>query len=274
MPGYWFRSWHGAPVDLKWQAVAVRAGVKTGVVSAVAWALLDYASQQDERGSVDGFDVETYAVYSGFSEEEITATIRAMEDKGIIAGGRFAAWEKRQPEREDSSAERVAKHREMKRSVTQCNAEKRTVTHCDAPEEDTDTDTELELKESTTTAGAGEIGELYRTYEQEIGVLTPAVAQNVEAAVGEYGALWVKTAIHEAATYGKRSWAYILAILRRWRTDGFQADGRKNAPKSEEKAAAEAEAAAEKKRAEVAALRENIRQQRERMLANGITPFA
>lgn len=90
----WWRSWHGAPTDHKWPVIAARSGVKVGIVSAIAWALLDYASQQEDRGSVVGFDPEEYAVYSGFSEDEIRAVIQAMTDKGIIVDGRLTNWEK------------------------------------------------------------------------------------------------------------------------------------------------------------------------------------
>ena len=117
----WWRSWHGAPTDHKWAVIAARSKVKVGVVSAVAWALMDFASQNKERGSVTGFDTETYSVYSGFDEEEIKAVISAMVDKGMIVNGMFTNWEKRQPKREDDSKERVARYREKKRSVTQCN---------------------------------------------------------------------------------------------------------------------------------------------------------
>ena len=119
----WWRSWHGAPMDPKWSVIAVRAGVRVGIVSAVAWALMDYASQHKERGTVEGFDTETYAIYSGFDEAEIVAVIKAMCDKGIIIEGHLKNWEKRQPQREDDSYNRVTKWREMKRSVTQCNEE-------------------------------------------------------------------------------------------------------------------------------------------------------
>ena len=138
----WWRSWHGAPMDPKWAVIAKRAGVLVGVVSAVAWALMDYASQHKERGSVEGFDMETYAVYSGFSETDIAAVLQVMTDKGIITEGRLTAWEKRQPKREDDSAERVRQFRERQalrintntehlrveksrgiRTVTQCNTD-------------------------------------------------------------------------------------------------------------------------------------------------------
>lgn len=103
----WFRSWHGAPTDAKWLVIAKRAGVAPGVVSAIVWALLDHASQNDDRGDVTGFDFETYAAFSGFEEEQVRAIYLALQAKGIIVDGRIAQWEKRQPKREDASSERV-----------------------------------------------------------------------------------------------------------------------------------------------------------------------
>ena len=157
----WFRSWHGAPTDTKWLLIARRAGVPPGIVSAVAWALLDYASQQPERGSVDGFDVETYAAFSGFEEADIRAVIEAMTTKEIIVSGRLASWEKRQPEREDNSSERVRRYRESRNAVavtagdvTHGNAAKHTVTHSNAPDTDTDTDTEEMLTANAVSTPA------------------------------------------------------------------------------------------------------------------------
>ena len=155
----WFRSWHGAPTDNKWLLIAKRAGVTPMMVSAVFWALLDYASQQEERGSVAGFDAETYAMWAGCDETDVIAIVNAMRAKGVITDGEtLAAWEKRQPRREDDSSERVRRHRDKQRqsvtddNVTQCND---TVTQCNAPDKnrsdqirletdgDTETDTEL-----------------------------------------------------------------------------------------------------------------------------------
>jgi len=117
----WWRSWHGAPMDHKYAVIANRAGVVPGVVSAIIWALLDYASQHKNRGSIEGFDTETYATFSGFPEDDIKAVLQALTDKEIIISGRFANWESRQPKREDDSTERVTRFRELKRSATQCN---------------------------------------------------------------------------------------------------------------------------------------------------------
>lgn len=122
----WWRSWHGAPTDAKWLLIASKAKVKPGVVSAIFWALCDYASQNEERGSVSGFDRETYAVFSGFDLAQIDSVIAALTEKQLIDGDRLTAWGKRQPKREDDSSDRVTHHREKKRTVTHCNAPERT----------------------------------------------------------------------------------------------------------------------------------------------------
>lgn len=120
----WFRSWHGAPTDPKWLVIAKRSETQPGIVSAVVWALFDFASQnQEDRGSIDGFDVETYAAFSGFDETTIGRVISVLVDKNIIENGRLVSWEKRQPKREDNSTGRVQRHRNsLKRNETQCNA--------------------------------------------------------------------------------------------------------------------------------------------------------
>lgn len=132
----WFRSWHGAPTDPKWLLIARKAGTQPGVVSALFWALLDHASQNTPRGSVTGFDAETYALYSGFPEEDIIAAIAAMTEKGMIGpDGRLAAWDERQPKREDNSAERTRQYRQRQQDVTHGDAAKRSVTHGDADDD-------------------------------------------------------------------------------------------------------------------------------------------
>jgi hypothetical protein len=97
--------------------------ITPGMVSAVVWALFDCASQAEQRGNVEGFDIETYSMFSGFSEAAVSAIVEELKQKSIIISGCLSAWEKRQPKREDNSTERVRAHRNaMKRNETQCNA--------------------------------------------------------------------------------------------------------------------------------------------------------
>lgn len=129
----WFRSWHGAPTDPKWLGIAKRAGVAPGIAVAVAWALMDRASQASDRGSIKGYDAEGLAYFYGCEPEQVEAIVDAMAGKGMISEDRFSSWEKRQPKREDGAAERAKQWRERKR--TQPNASATTDT-------DTDTDTD------------------------------------------------------------------------------------------------------------------------------------
>ncbi len=58
------------------------------------------------------------------------------------------------------------------------------------------------------------------TYEREIGMLTPAVAEALAEADTRYPARWIEEALREAALHNARSWAYAEAILRRWEDEG------------------------------------------------------
>lgn len=115
----WFRSHHGAPFDPKWQLVARKSGQTRHLVVAVAWALLDCASQAEDRGCVDGFDVEAVAGALDADEAAVDAIVAAMRTlkRPVIADGRLAAWDRRQPKREDATAaERMRRHRAAKKS--------------------------------------------------------------------------------------------------------------------------------------------------------------
>ena len=147
---YWWRSWHGAPTDLKWALIAKKAGVKTCEVISLAWALMDFASQNEKRGSINGFDVETFSMYSGIEEESINSIITQMADKGIIVDSKFAKWEKRQPKSE-SEVSRVQEYRRKKaKDIEESSKPLQDVTECYEPLQDvtknyTDTDTDTEL---------------------------------------------------------------------------------------------------------------------------------
>lgn len=123
----WFRSWHGAPTDNKYILIGQKAGVAPGIVSAIVWALCDHASQHEERGSIQGFDAETYAAFSGFTLEQVEAVIKALTDKGVIQHNALSSWDKRQPKREDDGAAERKKKQRQKDDVTQRHATSRTV---------------------------------------------------------------------------------------------------------------------------------------------------
>ena len=79
----WFRWYHGACSDAKWPLIARKAHTTVGVVVSVWVALLEYASQDDERGSVEGFDCETFDALYGYSDGTCEAVLNAMVEKGL-----------------------------------------------------------------------------------------------------------------------------------------------------------------------------------------------
>ena len=61
---------------------------------------------------------------------------------------------------------------------------------------------------------------IYSLYEQNIGILTPIIGDQLREAEEIYPKEWVSDAIHEAAAQNKRSWSYISRILERWKIEG------------------------------------------------------
>jgi DnaD/phage-associated family protein len=64
---------------------------------------------------------------------------------------------------------------------------------------------------------------IFVLYEQNIGLLSPLLAEELKDAADLYPAEWIEAAFREAVQQNKRKWSYIRAILRRWGTEGKQA---------------------------------------------------
>ena len=64
---------------------------------------------------------------------------------------------------------------------------------------------------------------IFVLYEQNIGLLSPLIADELKDAADQYPAEWIEAAFREAVLHNKRKWTYIRAILRRWETEGRQA---------------------------------------------------
>ncbi len=61
---------------------------------------------------------------------------------------------------------------------------------------------------------------IFRLYEQNIGLVTPIIADQLIEALELYPREWIEEAIHEAVNYNRRQWRYIQRILERWATEG------------------------------------------------------
>jgi len=61
---------------------------------------------------------------------------------------------------------------------------------------------------------------IFTLYEENIGMLTPMIAEELKEAEGLYPASWIESAFREAASRNKRNWRYISRILERWASEG------------------------------------------------------
>jgi len=61
---------------------------------------------------------------------------------------------------------------------------------------------------------------IYALYEQNIGPLTPLVAEELREAEELYPQEWLRPAFERAAAGNKRNWRYVEAILKRWAAEG------------------------------------------------------
>ena len=61
---------------------------------------------------------------------------------------------------------------------------------------------------------------IFELYEDNIGLLSPILADELADAQATYPADWIEDAFRIAAANNVRKWRYVLAILERWATEG------------------------------------------------------
>lgn len=138
----WLRVWHDLPNDPKFRTIARLSKQPLAVVQAVYLHLLvDASANATERGRTRPNASEDIASALDLETADVEQIVEAMQGR-LLDGLAITGWAKRQPLREDGSAERskawregqkLRKAAEAERNRTQANAEKRP---------DTDTDTE------------------------------------------------------------------------------------------------------------------------------------
>ena len=64
------------------------------------------------------------------------------------------------------------------------------------------------------------IADIFTLYEQNIGIRTPIIAEQLQEAESRSPADWIEGAFKEAVSLNKRNWKYIARILERWAIEG------------------------------------------------------
>lgn len=76
------------------------------------------------------------------------------------------------------------------------------------------------LGDATVSSTPMERLNIFGLYEENIGPLTPLIADSLKDAEQSYPPEWIREAIELAVKNNKRSWSYCEAILRRWKEEG------------------------------------------------------
>lgn len=71
-----------------------------------------------------------------------------------------------------------------------------------------------------TESQPAKISDIFSLYEQNIGILTPIIGEELQEAEKLYPADWIQSAFKEAISLNKRNWKYISRILERWAVEG------------------------------------------------------
>lgn len=82
------------------------------------------------------------------------------------------------------------------------------------------TGAELRLDEPLPPAAPAETPNIFELYEENIGAITPLIADDLKDAEERYPPPWIEAAFREAVSLNKRSWRYVSSILKRWEAEG------------------------------------------------------
>ncbi len=78
----------------------------------------------------------------------------------------------------------------------------------------------LRLEEPLPPAEGSTLPNIFTLYEENVGSITPLIADELRDAEEIYPAEWIREAFREAVSLNKRSWRYIERILQRWEAEG------------------------------------------------------
>ena len=81
-------------------------------------------------------------------------------------------------------------------------------------------DLNVESTEADQWENNHDVINIYSFYEQNIGIITPHVAELIKEAENLYPVEWIEDAIKQSLVQNKRNWAYISSILNRWKIEG------------------------------------------------------
>jgi DnaD/phage-associated family protein len=93
-----------------------------------------------------------------------------------------------------------------------------------------ESETTQRLHNDKDAAIAGNLKELSKLYQANVGLITPLIADMLKAASEEYPAEWYAPAFEIAVKNNARKWNYVEAVLKSWDANGFGWTPKKDKP--------------------------------------------
>jgi hypothetical protein len=118
MANPWLRLWTDMPNDPKWRTIARISKQEISRVISIYVHMMICASNATERGRTEGWCDEDIATALDIDESDVLAVREAMQGR-VLDGDYLTGWEKRQPIKEDGSAERSKAWREAQKELKQ-----------------------------------------------------------------------------------------------------------------------------------------------------------
>lgn len=115
MANQWFRLWHDMPNDPKWRTIARASDQPIAAVIGVYLHILTNASNAGERGRLEKLSCEDIASALDLEGSQVEAILEAMQGR-VLQGDAVSGWQRRQPIREDGSAERARNWRAARKT--------------------------------------------------------------------------------------------------------------------------------------------------------------
>jgi hypothetical protein len=148
------------PTDPKFRTIARAAKQPLPTVVAVfTFMLADASANENERGRTTATDEDIASAFD-IEETDVAAIKKAMQGR-VLDGDMLAGWEKRQPKKEDNSAERSKAWRVQKQAEAEAERLRTNANAQERPDADTDTDKNQIEKKAPPSPQAGERRGLY-----------------------------------------------------------------------------------------------------------------
>lgn len=206
---YWIKLYHEMVDDPK--VMTLRPALRWRFIETLL-----LAGELDKEGYLP--TIQEYAWRVRDNEEIVETEFVELLDAGLLSRDdtRFFVTKFSERQAKVSGAERVARHRDRQHKDEYYATQGLPKCNDNVTNRYTDTDTDKDIDKDKNGDGS----HVFELYEQEIGILTPMIAEQVKDWIENYPHKWLEDAIKIAAENNKRKISYINGILKNWRTDG------------------------------------------------------